>query len=188
MSFWDVAALFGGNHFRHYRLHFNAEIADALQSTGRDFWTKNVLGDVQPDIDGSKAVAEYLKQRFTTHTELVREAVGEEASWIGRLCEVKDEIADLEELESVFVNILKNAIGDSAGITSRSGKVTWKAPRPSEIVDWKSVAYAVAADFAAKVPGPPVAPSDLMRPHISAHTTQKENSRRFLLTVPKEEK
>lgn len=170
LPYWDVAVLFGGNQFRHYRLHANADIAGALHEAGRGFWFDHVVADVQPEIDGSKAAAEYLKKRFTSHTELVREATNEETRLVFDLRGVREQLSTLEEQEALHVNQLKEAIGDCAGIVCRGGRVTWKAPKPTTTTDWKAVAIALGAD-------------DTI---VAKHTTQKENSRRFLLTIPKE--
>ena len=163
---WDVATLIGGNKFRMYELHYDADIAASLVGIGRAFWFDHVLAGVQPPIDGSTATTELLKKRFRTNTDVLRDATMEEAHWLADLQEVREEKAHIEKREAELKNLLMNAIGDAAGITSPVGKATWKAPSGS-VVQWKEVATVAGAT-----------PEQIAQ-------FSKPQSRRFLPTFPK---
>lgn len=176
LRIWDVAVLFGGNTFRWYRLEYDDAIASALMERGRDFWINHVLAGVEPPIDGSKAAGEYLKKRFAKHTDVLRDATREEEQIIRELAGAKEKAKAADAEQSLIENKIKMAIGANAGIMSRSGRVTWKAPKPTPETDYA----ALAGKLLTLVPEPD------REPMIESFTTEKANSRRLLLTIPKE--
>ena len=113
---WYVAALFGGNEFRWYRLDYNADIAEAMQEIGWNFWFNHVEKGIAPEIDGSESAANYLREKFRKHSEVLREATPDEDRMIWELRKVRGEIAELERHEATLQNRLKAAIGDDAGL------------------------------------------------------------------------
>lgn len=166
---WDCAALFGGNEYRVYTVPFNAQIADDLFELAEGFWRNHVEKGIAPEIDGSKAAAEYLKRKFAAHSEEIREATREQEVWIQQLREIREKIAEAEGTERILENKLKDAIADAAGIAGRSGRVTWKAPAHG-LPQWKAIAEALGAKER----------PDLVALHTSAP------SRRFTASFPKE--
>lgn len=161
---WAVAALFGGNHFRHYLLRFDEQIATDLVALGREFWFSHVLTKVPPPLDGSASAHAFLARRFPTNTDVMRMATEQLTDDAFMLRAVRKRMKELEGEESALEVRIKQAIGEDAGISGPGWSATWKldrAGRPS----WKDI----AATF-----NPPAA---LIAEHTSAPT------RRFLLNV-----
>lgn len=139
-----VAVLLGKQDFRLYFLDRDVEIADSIFARCEEFWTTNILGDVQPEITGGKQVAEYLRTKFSAHGDALRSATRAEEQLIAELKTVRADIASLEETEESLKNKLMAAIGSDAGLQSRVGRITWKRPNGVQ-TSWKDVALAMKA-------------------------------------------
>ena len=172
---WDVAVLFGGHHFRHYRIQQDDALAKMLFDQGRSFWFDNVLAGVEPQIDGSDSWAKRLLETYAQRTAIVRPATAEEDLQIAELVSARSEIAELEGVEALLKNQLKNAIGPDSGILSKHARVTWNAPKDSILVDYESIAMRYLKQL-----------TDEDRAAVLAgYTTTRKNARRFLITLPK---
>lgn len=145
LSEWDVATLIGGNKFGLYHLYYDGDIAQALLEKGRAFWDY-VESGIEPPVDGLEATTDYLLRKFPKHGDQLRDATPEETAWLRDILTVRSNIKLLEERETELGNLLRNAIGESAGLQAAGvGKVTWKAPRSGN-VSWKDVAQRLASD------------------------------------------
>jgi hypothetical protein len=82
-----------------------------------------------------------------------------------QLREVNTELHFVEEKKGALEIILKEAIGEKAGLTGAGWTVYWKQARPTEKVNWR----AVAAQLQPSV--------ELVR----IHTTEQPGSRRFII-------
>jgi len=122
---------------------------------------------VQPPIDGSEATNELLRERFKTERAPLRAATDEEDAWLADLREVRKTKKVFEDRETFLKNQLINAIGESAGLQGKQGRVTFKAPNGS-VVAWKAVAEKLGAT------------PELVRQHSTPMV------RRLLPTFPKE--
>ncbi|MBK8006730.1 MAG: YqaJ viral recombinase family protein [Gemmatimonadetes bacterium] len=139
----DVAVLVDAHDFRVYQVAADAEATGMLFAVAEDFWLGHVLRDVPPRVDGSASAHEFLAERFRTHTDELTLATPEQEEWIAWLRETRARLKELELAESKLVAQLKEAIGERAGLVSAAGhKITWKATRDSEVVDWKAFALA----------------------------------------------
>lgn len=162
-----VAVLFGKSDFRLYHLVRDDEAADMVLGKCRAFWFDHVVANVPPEIDGSEQITAYLRAKFTSHGNTLRDATREEDGYIAQLRDVRAQIKDLEGKENALKNRLMAAIGEDAGIVGRSGRVTWKAP-DGVTVSWKAVAEALCA------------PQEL----IAKHSTPQ--ARKFVPFFPKD--
>lgn len=166
----DVAVLFGGNDFRMYHLYRDADVVERLYNDGRRFWFEHVEARNPPEIEASKASAEYLAKRFAQLTENVREATDEEAKRIRMLGTAKAAAKEIEQRITHLENQLKQAIGEDAGLQCRHGRVTWKEPSPTHVVDYEAITNRLKTYIPAEVFG------NVLR----EFSRDRRNSRRFL--------
>jgi hypothetical protein len=82
-----------------------------------------------------------------------------------QLREVNTELHFLEEKKGSLEIILKEAIGEKAGLAGNGWTVYWKQARPSQVTDWKMVAQASGA----------------LQSVITTYTDVKPGSRRFII-------
>lgn len=164
---WDVAVLIAGNDFRIYTIERDGGIEAALLEEGERFWRQHIEPRVAPPMGNSPAVAEYLKSRFPRNLSAIRQATPEELALISEYLPVRADLKALEARAEAMENQIKASIGDSEGLSIEGGKITWKAARDSQKVDWEAAAKAAGAT-----------------PELIAQfSTTKPGSRRFLVSV-----
>lgn len=152
--------------FRIFVVRKDEELCEGLVQAGERFWKDYVLTGVQPPVTAHERDQAYLQQRFEKYTAKMVEATAEHDALATRLEAAKSRLErDKEEVE-LCSNQLREAIGDMEGINGAGWKATWRAPKPSVLVDWE----AVAAEL--------LAPEHL----VAKHSRPKQNSRRFLFT------
>jgi predicted phage-related endonuclease len=145
LPWWDVAACFGLDDIRIYRVERDPKIEAVLLEEVDRFWRENVLARVAPPIGGNEDAKEYLRQAFPTHHEPLRSATAEEEALILRFIAAKAAAKETETLEAELGNQLKLAIGDSEGIQARVGRATWRKDKDSVGTDWEAIAREYAS-------------------------------------------
>ncbi|HAQ0937619.1 TPA: endonuclease, partial [Enterococcus faecium] len=58
-----IAVLIGGQKFIWKRIERDQELIDTITEQLVEFWETNVLGGIEPVIDGSEATADFLKEK-----------------------------------------------------------------------------------------------------------------------------
>lgn len=135
----DVAALFGGNDLRIYRIHRNAEIEAVILEAAGNFWNDHVLARVPPPLGSTDTAAEYLRQRFPRNTEQLRFPDHTEMTLLAELRETAKRFDVAEAAKTSAENAVREAIGACDGLILPGGKVTWKANRDRQSIDWEKV-------------------------------------------------
>jgi putative phage-type endonuclease len=162
-----VAVLVGASDFRRYVVQRDLELEGVLVERCEAFWKDNILAGQMPAVDGSESASRYIASRFPRNVEPLRVATADEVALARRLATARAATAAAEREQAEAENLLKAAIGDAEGLDLGAlGKITWKASKGRESVDWKALASE------AKIP------AEL----ITRHTKTGEATRRFLPT------
>lgn len=179
---WDVAVLIGGNRWSWHRIHRDAEIIAALKEKGYDFWHNYVLPRREPAIDGSESWKQYITQKFSKHTEVLREGDPADYAVLIDLVNVKRELKDLEAQKNQLETMLKAQVGEAAGIAWPDGsKFTWKLTKDSTGPDYQAIAFELAATHNV--------PLDEQRALAEKHTiVTRAGVRKVHISLPKEKK
>jgi predicted phage-related endonuclease len=166
---WDVAAFFGMNDFRIFRLQRDLELENTILSRLTEFWNRYVVGNQEPPLDGSEACAEYLGRKYPRNVRPLLGADEEAEKLLSNLFAMRDQVNGDELILTEYENRLKQIIGEAEGIQGVCGKVLWKKNKDSEKVDWEAVARMLnpAADL------------------IKQHTTIKPGPRVFRVSPGK---
>ncbi|HYG12343.1 MAG TPA: YqaJ viral recombinase family protein [Pyrinomonadaceae bacterium] len=164
-EFAHVAAIVGRS-FRLYSIRYDSDLCLALREAAERFWTDYVVAGVQPPVSANDNDRAWLQGRFASHSDklLIADESVEDMARRYRQARLMREAAEAEE--DLAANQLREFIGAAAGVNGERWKATWKAPKPTNIVDWKAVAEELCAT-------PDV---------VAKHTSPKKNSRRFLFT------
>lgn len=164
----DVAALIGVDDLRIHTVHFDAELFAAMVEAGRRFWHECVLADVPPAPLAREASRVFKKDDGSQVSAMPKI---EEACT--RLAELKAERKALDNAIEPIEDLIKLFIGEAAVLNSASGSVlaTWKSDKPSQVTDWKALAEFMLLEYS----------PDMRTKHVSAYTTTKPGTRRFLL-------
>lgn len=161
---WDVAALIGGNEFRHYTLHRDEALIAMLVEQMTAFWVDHVQAGVPPDpmAQDNDVLSRILPFRSP-------EVVDNDPAINALAVAVRDARAAAEPYADA-VNLaeaqLKVAIGDRAGAVGPWGKLSFRPNKPTISTDWKALASEMGYD------------AEL----IAKYTTEKAGARPFRLT------
>ena len=160
----DIACLLGGLVFKVERVDFDQQLFDSMLAAGERFMA-GLKSGTPPALDGADA------QAFAALTPQATE------SWVTATPELQRVIDQYREAtaEAHFASekvdaleiILKEAIGENAGLVGDGFSVTWRQARPSEKVNWRAVAAQLQPS------------AELVR----IHTTEQPGSRRFVVKM-----
>lgn len=133
----DVVALLGGLVFRIERIKEDIEFQTHLYAKAVEF--RQALESETPpallgvDSDAFAAVVPQASEEYV--------AADDEAERVAdQYDELRLEAKALDEQLLELAMVLKQKIGDKAGISSENWTATWKQNKPSEKTDWKAVA------------------------------------------------
>ncbi|HEM8325334.1 TPA: YqaJ viral recombinase family protein [Enterococcus faecium] len=126
-----IAVLIGGQKFIWKRIERDQELIDTITEQLVEFWETNVLGGIEPVIDGSEATADFLKEKYAD----VEENQTALPSRFDELIEQKRELKRTKkEIESAIRQVDNEIISElgkreaSIGITQRN-IISWKLVR-----------------------------------------------------------
>lgn len=158
----DVVALLGGLVFKIERVQFDPELWAEIQRAAMLF-LEAVDSKTPPQLEALDA------QAFAIATpqgsQEFAEATPDLERVYAQLRETNTELHFIEQKKGSLEIIIKEAIGEKAGLAGNGWTVYWKQARPSEVTDWKMVAQASGA----------------LPSVISTYTDVKPGSRRFII-------
>ena len=159
----DVAVLIGGQDFRQYEVEADAELQDMIVEAEAQFWDRVQRADPPDPVTLSDVMAKY--GRASRPGAVI--ATAEVAQAVAALAAVRTEKGALDEVDEQLRARILGAFGNLDTLVDVDGQVlaTWKAARPSQVIDWKAIAGQLA---------PPQA-------LIDQFTTEKPGTRRLLL-------
>jgi putative phage-type endonuclease len=174
----DVAVLVAGRApLRIYTVRRDADAEAIVIDQEREFW-RHVEERTEPPVDGSEATARALAAMYPRDDgeEVIADA--DVAAALAALRDVRAQIETHRTNEAHLRAVIESAMGDASALVAPGvGRVTWKAPKDSQVVDWK----AAAADLKQSVV------LTTWETAVFLNTTTKPGSRRFLPTWDKEE-
>jgi putative phage-type endonuclease len=146
-----ISTLIGGN-LRVYRMQRLQPLIDTLTRKAEAFW-EHVIHNDPPPLDFAKKIQrDWLKNHLKSQaSQDMREYGPLEAEHvekeIEKFLDLKEKAEKAqEELEQVK-SFLTFFVGDSAGFTTPSFKVTWKQSKASWKTDWKRYHATIRAAF-----------------------------------------
>ena len=121
-----IAALIGGNTFKWKFVERDEELIAMLIKLETDFW--NHVQDVTPPpVDGSKASAKFLAERFPNSVPRSQIALPDSAAeLLLQYDEACEQLAVITEQKQEAENLLKQLMGDSEVGTVGERIITWK--------------------------------------------------------------
>ena len=137
---FDIAVLFGTSDFRIYRMHRDIELENIIIERARNFWNTYIVGDEEPPPDESKAYTNYVAKKYPSNQLPMVQATEEQAALVEALFNVDAGAKDVAKKLDLMKNMVKAQIGESEGLDTPYGKVTWKKTKDSEKVEWEALA------------------------------------------------
>lgn len=123
-----LAALVDGD-LRVYEIKADLELQAWLLEYAQQWWTRHVVGGVQPPLDGSSEANRWLRSRFPRDTAPIRQATMAEDLGMLELRAVEADLARLEGEAETLKLALMQAIGDAGGLESPAGRITYRADK-----------------------------------------------------------
>ena len=122
-----IAVLIGGNTFRWKFVERDEELISMLVELESDFWG-HVQSLTPPPLDGSKASAKFLAERFPNSVPLSQITLPETAvELLHQYDEACEELEIVTERKQKAENLLKEMMGENEVGTMGDRIVTWKS-------------------------------------------------------------
>lgn len=167
----DVAVLLGGQDFRIYTVHADADAEYRVSTRARMWWETHILGKVPPLPRGDQGTRAMLQSLFPKQLSETILAADERISEMAHRLELaRGDLAVAEEDKLKAENELKSVIGDALGVAGEGFRITWKATKPSVKVNWENVARGLLKGVG----------KDVGDAIVSLNTTEAPGIRRFL--------
>jgi predicted phage-related endonuclease len=121
-----AVACIGGRKLEWRKVYRNARFLDALIPKLEEFW-EHVQNRTPPEVDSSLATAKVLSKLHPTDSGEVIALPPDADEWAAKLAEAKAAKKVAEELESLYSNHLRAAIGDATfGVTPGGSFFSWR--------------------------------------------------------------
>lgn len=122
-----LAALIGGNDWREYVLPRDEETIAGLVDIGDRWWRKHIVGDEPPPLDASEDAKRWLASRFPKDTKPLIEAGPVTLELLKRLRQIERLENKICSRSAALKNQLREVIGDTSGIQSDIGVITFRS-------------------------------------------------------------
>ena len=156
-----IAALIGGNHFIYREVSRDDEMIRDIIRMEERFWTENVLGGIEPVLDGSKATSEYLDEKYSESDGKSIDLPHEMLDLCENIEMLTAKIGELETEKNAAVNRIKGFMKEAETGHIGNHKVTWKS-----VSSWRLDSKKLKADH----------------PDIYREYVKQTSYRRFALT------
>ena len=122
-----IAVLIGGNTFKWRFIERDDEMIEMLINLEADFW-EYIKKGTPPPLDGSKACAEYLSERFPISIPESKIILPDNAAeLIVEYDEACEQLNEVTERKQKAENQLKELMGDNEVCTSGDRVIVWKS-------------------------------------------------------------
>lgn len=123
-----IAVLIGGQRFVWKKIERDQELIDMITNLLVTFWEENVLKGIEPEIDGSEATTEFLKEHYSEEGSQEIQLDSNFDSLIESKGELNETIKELEKQVKAIENQIKNELGKRDATIGVSPKfvVSWK--------------------------------------------------------------
>lgn len=164
----DVVALLGGLVFKIQRVQFDPALWAEIQRSAMLF-LEAVDTKSQPKLEALDAQAFGIATPQASDEFATADAKLENV--YDQLREVNAELHFLEEKKGSLEIVIKEAIGERAGLSGKGWTVYWKQARSSQVTDWRAVAEILQG----------IAP-DTFGEALTRFSKEKPGSRRFIVS------
>jgi len=122
-----IAGLIGGQVYTQKEIIYDSNlIENILLPKAWDFWHKNVLAKEEPEIDGSQAAVNFIKNKYPTPTS--KEICSLDTDYeemIIKLKELKEKKAEIEEEINLYENKIKLAMDGGSKAETNNFYINW---------------------------------------------------------------
>lgn len=121
-----IAALIGGNHFLWREVCRDEELISLIIQMEQRFWEKHVLPRIPPELDGSKATAEYLAKKYQKAEHTIVQLPECAQTYVTEYERVAEEMELLNNKKQEMANKLKELLRENEQGQIQDRIVSWK--------------------------------------------------------------
>jgi predicted phage-related endonuclease len=143
-----LAVLFNRYDFCVYPLPYDAPTALGIVERCVDFWERHVVPDQPPPPDASEEYSSWIKATVRQTRDAVVSATPQLHEQAMQLAVTRAQLKELEALRVESENVIKLAIGENRSMQGPTWKATWATTKDTEVVDYESIATALANHLA----------------------------------------
>lgn len=135
-----MPVLIGGQKWRQYVVHYDAELVASLMEIEREFWRRVEAGNPPPaeaDERGARALAKLYPQH-DDEREIVAEPGSDLDALARQLAEARAALKDAETRAIAAENAIKERMQDAAKVVGAGWSTTWKT-QTRRTVDYKAL-------------------------------------------------
>jgi len=136
-----VAPVIGGTDYQRHYTPRDESLIKSLMDIGRDFWARNVVGNVAPEGDG-EALLTLARLRYPVETLDAAEAPPGATEIAAELLTLRTSIKAARDRERVLQAEMCGLLGEHSAMAGDWGRATWKAQAGS--IKWRAVAEEIA--------------------------------------------
>lgn len=122
---WHIAALIGGNKFRHFPVDRDEELIEILLEKAEKFWKENVQAKNPPAWDGSDSSTDLLNAMYPNAEDQAIDLPGYLSSKLKRHDEIKETEKEIKEEKKEIENEIKGLLGETKHGYVNDRKITW---------------------------------------------------------------
>ena len=174
---WDLAVLIGGNDFRIYTIQRDEKVEgniNLLAVRARNWWIDHIVNGHPVPVKGTEADGKALKLLFPEGCDESVEAPEQVLGWVREhqklKVTMKKDQAEIGRLHRLITGYMGDADTLDCG---EIGDLTYKAPKPSEKIDWKVVLMKLIESEEVEDSGP------LWEEAVKDATKEQKNARRL---------
>jgi putative phage-type endonuclease len=139
-DFAYIAVLIGGNKYDHWRIERDDELIEIIIEAEKTFWEQHIQAGTPPEINYSIDGAAILDKLYPGGGEETVTLSNERATQLLEQIKANQmEMKLLKEQEETWKNELKDFLEDNETATHELAKITWKAPKPREVINDKKL-------------------------------------------------
>lgn len=137
----NLVALISNHGILEYIIPRDQELIEYMVEQAQEWWQVHVVKDIQPDLEWSPKVEDWIKRRYpTTDKTKIIEADAETSGMIREYRSIRSHLKQLEAEEKQLKLELLERVGDAYKLTSDAGTITCPEVKGRESVDWKQLA------------------------------------------------
>lgn len=170
----DLAVLFSGQEFARFVVYRDQEVEGMILDRVAAWWKRHIIEGIEPEMDGSESSTNYLRQRFSRHTDLIKPSTPEVLALVRQRQEADAALKEAEKAKAEAENKLKAYLGEAQAIP---GVLTWKNNKDGEKTNWEPLAREIALKAG-------ISP-EALAPYIAKYTTTTPGARVLRFTAAK---
>jgi predicted phage-related endonuclease len=138
-AMWYLAVLIGGRDYRVYEICPNEDRVEKHKAALLRFWNENILADLAPELDASKAADTYLRASHPEATAGMIAGNADDEDDYAKLLLLRDTRDIAAEEYKTAENQMKDRIAKNEGIEfAEGGAVTWRSHERRK-TDWQAL-------------------------------------------------